>query len=209
MFFLLKKHLSKLSEFHYLEPGPYHSIKDIVGAINTFFQEKHKHREIVITVKVSRRTQKIEIYLANERSGLAFFGLDVGHFFGSNVGNEFGIMLGGKTPHQSELAYDIVRIHCLMIFTNLIEHNIVGDTKAPLLRCFPFISKLKTGDIITTGQYINYHTFSNLQLRSLLKNFFQIIHIDLTDTIGEKIPFVFVGITRLVLMLRKAFNFQF
>ena len=124
-------------------------------------------------------------------------------------GNEFGVMLRGKGPHKPEFAYDIVRIHSFMIYTDLIEYNIVGDTKAPLLRCFPFISKLKSGDIITTGQYMNYQTFSNLQFRPLLKNSFHSIHIDLRDTRGEKTPFVSVGITRLVLMFRKASNLDF
>ena len=96
-----------------------------------------------------------------------------------------------------------------MVYTDLIEYNIIGDTMAPLLRCFPFISKLKSGDIITTGQYMNYQTFSNLQFRPMLKNSFHSIRIDLRDTSGEKIPFVSVGITRLVLMLRKASNFRF
>ena len=113
-------------------------------------------------------------------------------------------MLRGKGSHKPELAYDIVRIHSLMIYTDLIEYNIGGDTKAPLLRCFPFISKLKSGDIITTGQYMNYQTFSNLQFRPLLKNSFRSIHIDLRDTSGENIPFASVGITRLLLMFRKA-----
>ena len=118
-------------------------------------------------------------------------------------------MLRGKRPHKPEFGYDIVRIHSLMIYTDLIEYNIVGDTKAPLLRCFSFISKLKSGDIITTGQYKNYQTFGNLQFRPLLKNSFHSIHIDLRDTSGEKIPFVSVGINRLVLMFRKASNIHF
>ena len=96
-----------------------------------------------------------------------------------------------------------------MIYSDLVEYNIVGDTKPPLLRCFPFISKLKGGDIITTGQYMNYQTFSNLQFRPLLKNSFHSVHIDLRDTSGEKIPFVYVGITRLVLMFRKVSNILF
>ena len=117
-------------------------------------------------------------------------------------------MLRGKGPHKPEFAYDI-RIHLLMTYTELIEYNIVGDTKAPLLRCFPFFSKLKPGDIVTTGQYMNYQTFSNLQFRPLLKNSFHSIHIDVRDTSGEKIPFLSVGITRLFLMFRKASNIDF
>ena len=118
-------------------------------------------------------------------------------------------MLREKGPHKPKIVYDIVRIHSLMIYTDLIEYNIVGDTRAPLLRCFPFFSKLRSGDIITTGQYKNYQTFSNLQFRPLLKISFHSIHIDLRDTSGEKIPFVSVAITRLVLMFKKASNIHF
>ena len=118
-------------------------------------------------------------------------------------------MLRAKGPHKPEFAYDIVRIHSLMIYTDLIEYDIGGDTKAPLLRCSPSISKLKAGDNITTRQYMNYQTFSNLQFGPLLKKFFHSIHIVLRDTSGEKIPFVFVGITRLGLIFRKASNNRF
>ena len=207
MFF--DKKLSKSRGFYYLEPGLYPSITNIVEAMNTLIQERHNHSENCVTVKVSRRTQKVEIHLAKEGSGLAFFSTDLGHIFGSNVGNEFGVMLRGNGPHKLKFAYDIVRIHSLMIYTDLIQYNIVGDTKIPLLHCFPFIWKLKSGDIISTGQYMNYQTFSNLQFRPLLKNSFHSIHIDLRDTSGEKISFVSVGITRLVLMFRKASNIHF
>ena len=207
MFFDRK--LSNSSDFYYPEPGLYPSNTDIVEAMNILIQERHNHSENCIKVKVSRKTQKVEIYLANEASRLAFFSTDLGHIFRSNVGNEFGVMLRGQGPHKPEFAYDIVRIYFLMIYNDLIECNIVGDTKAPLLRCFLFISKLKSGDIITTGQYKNYQTFSNLQFRPLFKNSFHSIHIDLRDTSGEKIPFVSLGITSLVLMFRKTSNIHF
>ena len=99
-----------------LLPGTWNpGITDIVEAMNTLIQERHNHSEKCITLEVSRRTQKIEVYLANEGSGLAFFSLHLGHIFGSNVGNEFGVMLRGKEPHKPEFASEIVRIHSLMI----------------------------------------------------------------------------------------------
>ena len=208
-FMFFDKNFSKMSEFYYLEPGLYPSITDIVEAMNTLIRERHNHSENFITVKVSRRTQKVEIYRANEGSGLAFFSTDLGHIFGSNFGNKFRVMLRGRKPHKQKFAYNIVRIHSLMIYTNLTEYNFVGDTKTPLLRCFLFIPELKAGDIITTGQYMNYQTFSNLQFSPLLKNSFHSIYIDLRDTSGEKIPFVSAGITRLVLMFKKASNIHF
>ena len=147
--------------------------------------------------------------LANDSFGLAFCSTDLGHIFGNNEGNQLGVLMKGKGLHEPQFAVDIVRIHSLMIYSDLVEYSIVGDTKAPLLRCFPIISKLKEGDIITTGQYMNYQTISNLQFRPLLKNFFHSIHIDLSDISGEKILLVSVGITRLALMFRKVSNFHF
>ena len=85
-----------------------------------------------------------------------------------------------------------------MIYTDLTEYNIVGDTKAPLLHCFPFNSKLKVGDTMTIGQYMNCQTLSNLQFRPLLKNSFHIYHIDLRETSGKKTPIVYASLTRLV-----------
>ena len=170
MFFDRK--LSKSSEFYYLEPGFYPSITDIVEAMNTLIQERHNDSEKWVRVTMSRRTQKIEFYLANEASSSAFLGTDLGRIFGSNVGIDFGVILRRKGPQKPKFTYYIVRIHSLMIYTDVIEYNIVGDTKAPLLRCLLFIWKLKLGDIITTGQYMNYQTFSNLRFKPLLKNFF-------------------------------------
>ena len=177
--------------------------------MNTLTQEKNNHNETCITVKVSRRSQKVGIILANDTSGLAFCSTDLVHIFDKNVGNQFRVVMKGKGPHEPQSAYDIVRIPSLMIYSDLVEYSSVGDTKALLLRCFPFISELKGGDNITTGQYMNYQTFSNLQFRPLLKNSFHSIDIDLRDKSGEKIPFVSAGITRLVLMFRKVSSIHF
>ena len=116
----------------------------------------------VSQIKCLKEPKKLRFTLQFEGSGLAFFSTDLGHIFGINDGNEFGVMLRGRGPHKPEFACDIVCIHSLMIHRDLIEYNIVGDKKAPLLRCFSFISKLKAGDITTTEQYMNYQTFGNL-----------------------------------------------
>ena len=177
--------------------------------MNTLIQERNKHNKTCRPVKFSRRLQKVANMLSNDASGLAFCCTDLGQIFGNNVGNEFGALMIRRSHHEPEFAYDIVRIHSLTVYSDLIENNIVADTKAPLLRCFPFISKLRGGDIITTGQYMNYQTFSNLQFRPLFRNSFHSIHIDLRNTSGKKIPFVSVGITQLFLMFRKVSNIHF
>ena len=59
------KKLSKLLEFYYLELCLCPSITDVVETTNILIQERHNHSESCIPAKVSRRTQKAEIYLAN------------------------------------------------------------------------------------------------------------------------------------------------
>ena len=61
----------------------------------------------------------------------------------------------------------------------------------------------------STGQYMNYQSFTNLQFKKLLKNSFHTIKIELKDTTGEKFPFVSVRITRVVLLFRKILDNHF
>ena len=56
-----------------------------------------------------------------------------------------------------------------MIYSEIIEYNIFGDTKTPLLRCIPFISKVKNGDISSAGQFMNYQSITKLHVEKLLK----------------------------------------
>ena len=175
---------------------------------HSHWRETQSLQKLYHSLSVSMNAN-VESYLLDEGSGLAFFSTDLGHIFGSFVDKEIGLLLRGKGRHKPDFGYDIVHIHSLMIYTDLIEYNIVSDTKAPLLRCFTFISKLNSGDVITTGQYMNCQTFSDLQFRPFLKNSFRSIHIDLWDTSGEKLPFVSFGITRFLLMIRKASNIHF
>ena len=112
---------------------------------------------------------------------------------GGDVQNNLEIAIRGKGLHKATFACDIVRIHSLLVYTDVVEYNVVGDTKALLLRCFPFLSNLKSGEIKTTEQYMNYKTFSNLQFRRSLKNSFHSTQVDFRDASGENIFFVSVG----------------
>ena len=64
--------LSKSTSTYNLGPGLCTSITDIVEAMNTLIQERNNHHENCITFKVSLKTQKVVILLANDTSDLAF-----------------------------------------------------------------------------------------------------------------------------------------
>ena len=132
---------------------------------------------------------------------------DLSHIFGCYLEqNQTGVIMKRKTPHLYQYSCDIIKIHSLMIYSDNIDYNIVGDTKTPLLHCVPFIFKVKTGDIIFTGQYLKYQSFTNLQFKKLLKNSFHSIKKELRDSTDKQILFVFVGITPVVLLFHKISN---
>ena len=137
---------SKIKVAYYLQTGLYSSMSDIVEVMNTLIQKGNNHRGTSIKIKVSRVTQKIKVYLANEESNLVIFSTGLGHIIGGDVRNDLGILMRGKSPHEPKFAYVIVRILSLKIYTDIVGYKNVADTKAPLFCCFPFISKLKSGD---------------------------------------------------------------
>ena len=154
-FFFHDNELSKTKDYYYLEPEFYHSTTDIVEAVNSLIHDRNNHNTTCIGVKVDRRNQKLTFSLVKYEYSLVISSVNLGHIFGGVVLNDRGILMLGTGPHKPLFAYDIVRIHSLMIYTDIVEYNIVGDTKAPLIRCFRFISKVKSGDVITTRHYMN------------------------------------------------------
>ena len=57
------------AKLHYPEPGLNPSITKIFKSMNRLIQERHKGSDKTITIKMSRRTQNLELYLANEKFG--------------------------------------------------------------------------------------------------------------------------------------------
>ena len=69
---------------------------------------------------------------------------DLCHIFNCDLEqNQTGVIMKGKGPHYSQYSCDIIRIDSLMIYIDILEYNVVGDTKTPLLYCIPFISVVK------------------------------------------------------------------
>ena len=65
-----------------------------------------------------------------------------------------------KGPHYPQYSDDILTKHSFMIYSDIIEYDIVGDTEIPLLRCIPFISKVRKGGIKSTGQCMIYQIYT-------------------------------------------------
>ena len=140
---------TKPSDCYTLDPGLYPSIFDFVNEMNRKVQEIEMYEKTPIRLLVNKITRRISLRLPNQNCLPVLFSANHCHIFGCEEAVlDIGVFMGGAGPHCPKFPYDIVQIHILMIYSDIVESNIVGDTKAALLRCIPFISKIKNGDII-------------------------------------------------------------
>lgn len=182
----------------HIRPGLYLSVDEILIAMNDAVKESRRDDEVNLKWRTDNLSQQVEISLQSEDSKFVVYSQDLSSILGFHK-NE---ALTGKGPHTSIYPIDILRIHSVMVYTDIVQHTIVGDTRAPILRCFPFTQKVNRGSISIT-KYVNYSSFDNLQFRKLLKNSIHSIKIDIRAQTGELIPFASIGLTRLSLLFRR------
>ena len=137
-YFFHGKELSKTKEYYYLEAGFSPSITNIVESMNSLIQNRNNHNTTCISVKVDRRTQKVESLLVSYESCLVITSIELAHIFGGDFRNDREILMFGRGPHKPLFAYDIVRILSLMIHTDIVEYIKVGDTKSFLITMLSF-----------------------------------------------------------------------
>ena len=82
--------------------------------------------------------------------------------------------------------------HLILIYTNMIEYQYVGETKAPLLRVIDLKQRLKNGIETTSEELEPTHRivfFSNLDYKKLLSNTIQSISLELRPETRQLLPF--------------------
>ena len=127
---------TKSSDYYTLDPGLYPSISDILNEVNKKIQEHEKYEQTPIRLHV-KITQRISLSLPNENSLLVKFSADLCHVFGCEEAvYGMGVFMSGAGPHFPKFPYDIVRIHTLTIYSDIVEYNNVGDTKAVFYDAF-------------------------------------------------------------------------
>lgn len=189
-----------------LESGLYVSIDDIFISINKILiewmhdlylfepQSQFKPEDWSIKWEIDKRF-RLKITLP-EHIVLGDVSSDIHSIFG------LGSPRMDTTNPTIVFPMDLVRIHSAMIYTDFIEHGVVGDIKAPMLRSFPLGVKIRGGEI-QINQFMSNQKFDTLQFRKVIKNSFHSIAIQVRSTTGELIPFIGIGFTRLTLMFRQ------
>ena len=92
--------------------------------------------------------------------------------------------------------------HFIFIYTNIIEYQYVGDTKAPLLRVIDSKQRLKNGSVCEL-EPTHRIVFTNLDYKKLLTNTIQSISIELRTETGQLVPFSGTGKVILTLQFKK------
>ena len=91
---------------------------------------------------------------------------------------------------------------CFLIYTNIIEYQYVGDTKAPLLRVIDSKQRLKNGSVCKIGP-THRIVFTNLDYKELLTNRIGSFSIELQTETGQLVPFSGTGKVVLILQFKK------
>ena len=83
-------------------------------------------------------------------------------------------------PVKASMPTDLMMIHGLYVYSDIVEHQIVGDTRAPLLRVVPI--KEKQGKDVTANFEVPHYL-------PVSKKLFDVMEIDIRDATGQRIPF--------------------
>ena len=122
---------TKPSDYYTLGQGLYPLISDIVNEINKNISEREMCEETPIKSHVYKITQRISLSLPNQSSIFVIFSGDLCHVFGCEEAvYGMGVFMGGAVPHFPKFRYDILQIQTLMIYSDIVEYNIVGGTKS-------------------------------------------------------------------------------
>lgn len=189
-----------------LKKGLYRSVYDVTKAITEGIEENEQtenpnDKEPGLVITQDPFSGKMLFHFAAKAQDMK----STIHLASYDVANILGFPSPALIPSsvkESMLPADIQRIHSIMVYTDIIEHSLIGDVKAPILRCFPMTTKMRKGYLELT-QFMNYQTFEKLQFRKVLKSSFHSIKVELRDATGMPIPFVGVGLTRVTLMFRR------
>lgn len=90
----------------------------------------------------------------------------------------------------------------LFIYTDIVEHQLVGNTKAALLRLLPLTQKLRNCKL-RENTNVTSPSINELQFKPILTNTIPRIRIELRDEMGNMIPFMGDGRTAVTLKFKK------
>ena len=113
-----------------------------------------------------------------------------------HIGYKKNVENGNPNAPNRHLANFPVDITCgsklIFVYIDIIEHQHVGDSRAPVLKIIESERRLRNGSLITVTP-VHHKTFTNLDYKHLLSNNIQNIKIELRNETGKLLPFTGIG----------------
>ena len=195
-------------------PGTFDSVAQLLATVKRTVGLPHfSFREIKSSGKYETLLGKYE--------GITFPSEEIPSIIGlEGIPDSNGIHIGYKmNPNENRLMKSdetkacygefpdnlCARKHVIFIYTNIMEYQYVGDTKAPLLRVIDSKQRLKNGSVCEL-EPTHRIVFTNLDYKKILTNTIQSISIELRTETGQMVPFSGSGKVILTLQFKKFFQ---
>ena len=98
--------------------------------------------------------------------------------------------------YKSEIAGNSLKRHVggqlIFVYIDIIEHQNVGDVRAPVIKIIESERRLRNGSINTVTP-IHHKSYTNLDYKPILSNNIQNIQVELRNETGKVIPFTGTG----------------
>jgi hypothetical protein len=200
-----------------ISPGFYQSVTDVelamqraVKSIPPRGEGDDPEKRDVWKFEIDKKSRKGKFEIVDkEKWALYLNSPDLAHIFGFGGDDVF---IGANINLESTFPVDICRFHSIIVYIDIIQHGIIGDTRAPVLRTLPFGTRVQSmkktrqfdfDDVVRFDTYMTHVSFNYLQYKPLLKKNFNQISVTLRDQTGSLIPFQSIGHSRLTLGFRK------
>jgi hypothetical protein len=208
-----------------IKPGRYKSLEQIMEHIRELWldindKQNRKYPEYeptykrtnanIFKYKYHHLTNRFQILMEEEGGRLVLTSPDMLAIFGFSVQRgrdeinvtsalaklDSGWVTGDYDP-------DLQRLHTALVYTDIIEHQIIGDTLAPLLRLIPITGKMKNNEMSNMESSQVSKTFNlPLQFKKVQVNSFHSIQLQMHGENGKLLPFVDAGRTSATLIFR-------
>jgi hypothetical protein len=165
---------------------------------------------VIFKSKYDKLTNRIQIKMVEKGAQLILSSPDIRAVFGFS--EKMALNEIAKSSQTARLnagwvtgdyGPDLQRLHTALVYTDIIEHQIVGDTLAPLLRLIPLTGKLKNNEISTMENTQVSKSFSlPLQFKKIQATSFHSIQLQMYGENGKLLPFVDAGRTSATLLFR-------
>lgn len=174
--------------------GLYNDMETVVSNMETCVASSFaRRRDYEFVYTIDPFTKLMSMTLPNESSFLGIQGSELARVTGFKQGRS----MYGQGPHIAAYPVNFQPVDTLLIYTDIIQHQIVGDIRAPLLRAVPFTWSANTSPSKTVA-----HTFQHLEFKRLSQNVIHTILIDLRSERGNRVSFLDVGHVSLTLFFR-------